>query len=251
VLDEKLCGIMRDGVTGIPTAQLQEQAEELILKLQEAIDSVQEGSAFMIGDVYDPNKKAKPVAFDDEVLKKTGGEFAGVLIGNTGSSSSTYRTRYSDGLGYKDANEVLDSEGNRLFVERITNGSDYKKVEFGLSNNNDTPKGLGITRREDDSFEVKLNNKSMYGEHNKPSGSYTGQGGMERVVNIGGTGVLMIYNTPSRIIAFVTPAGCFAYVGWGVDKFGFDTSATFKNGVFTTTLSDLDTVGRTYQYQVI
>lgn len=78
ILDENVCGIMRDGVTGIPTAQLQAQslaqtaqlkseAEQLISRLHDAIDSVQNNSAFMIGDVYDPEKYAKPVAFKDDV----------------------------------------------------------------------------------------------------------------------------------------------------------------------------------------
>ena len=70
LLNETICGIMRDGVTGIPTSQLQAQVEELLNGLQEAIDGVESGSAFMIGDLYDPQKKSKPVAFDDEVFKK-------------------------------------------------------------------------------------------------------------------------------------------------------------------------------------
>ncbi len=67
ILNEELCGIMRDGVTGIPTAQLQTQAEDLIEKLDTAIKEVEANSAFMMSDVYDPEKKAKPVAFADEI----------------------------------------------------------------------------------------------------------------------------------------------------------------------------------------
>ncbi len=37
LLDEEYCGIMRDGVTGIPTSQLQEQAKQLIDSLNAAI----------------------------------------------------------------------------------------------------------------------------------------------------------------------------------------------------------------------
>lgn len=68
ILDEEVCGIMRDGVTGIPTAQLQSQAEELIEQLKTAISEVEADSAFMMGDVYDPEKKTKPVAFADEIF---------------------------------------------------------------------------------------------------------------------------------------------------------------------------------------
>lgn len=66
ILDESVCGIMRDGVTGIPTSQLQTQTEALILRLHNAITEVQSNSAFMIGEVYDPHKKSKEMAFKDE-----------------------------------------------------------------------------------------------------------------------------------------------------------------------------------------
>lgn len=52
-LDETYCGLMRDGVTGIPTAMLQEQAEALIASLQEAIDGVIDGSQYMLKAGYD------------------------------------------------------------------------------------------------------------------------------------------------------------------------------------------------------
>lgn len=38
MLDESVCGIMRDGVTGIPTAQLQEQAEALMKQVAESVN---------------------------------------------------------------------------------------------------------------------------------------------------------------------------------------------------------------------
>lgn len=67
ILDENVCGIMRDGVTGIPTAQLQEQVEELIAYLDRAIKETEGNSAFMMADIYDPNRKAEPVVFSDDV----------------------------------------------------------------------------------------------------------------------------------------------------------------------------------------
>lgn len=38
MLDESVCGVMRDGVTGIPTAQLQEQAEALMKQVAESVN---------------------------------------------------------------------------------------------------------------------------------------------------------------------------------------------------------------------
>ena len=66
ILDESVCGIMRDGVTGIPTSQLQAQAEALIIRLHEVINDVEADAACMLRDLYDPEDKAKPVAFKDE-----------------------------------------------------------------------------------------------------------------------------------------------------------------------------------------
>lgn len=54
LLDESVCGLMRDGVTGIPTAQLQEQAEALIDELREVIAGVEDGSEYMLKTVYEP-----------------------------------------------------------------------------------------------------------------------------------------------------------------------------------------------------
>ena len=42
-LDEDVCGLMRDGVTGIPTAQLQEQAAALMEQLRSDIDAASSG----------------------------------------------------------------------------------------------------------------------------------------------------------------------------------------------------------------
>ena len=55
-LNEEYCGLMRDGVTGIPTAMLQQQAQELIDELRREIEDIQQGSEVMLGAVYDKNK---------------------------------------------------------------------------------------------------------------------------------------------------------------------------------------------------
>lgn len=60
-LNEEYCGLMRDGVTGIPTAQLQEQAQELIDHLNEEIKGIEQGSEVMLKTVYDPRGVAKDV----------------------------------------------------------------------------------------------------------------------------------------------------------------------------------------------
>ena len=44
---------MRDGVTGIPTAQLQEQVQQLIDHLRAEVDGIEQGSEVMLKTVYD------------------------------------------------------------------------------------------------------------------------------------------------------------------------------------------------------
>lgn len=52
LLDETVCGLMRDGVTGIPTAQLQEQVIDLIDNLRDVIAGVEAGSEVMLKATY-------------------------------------------------------------------------------------------------------------------------------------------------------------------------------------------------------
>lgn len=61
LLDESVCGLMRDGVTGIPTAQLQEQTQALIDDLREVIAGVEAGSEVLLKAVYDPRGVEKDV----------------------------------------------------------------------------------------------------------------------------------------------------------------------------------------------
>lgn len=52
-LNEEYCGLMRDGVTGIPTASLHAQVQQLIDHLREEINGVEQGSEVMLKTVYD------------------------------------------------------------------------------------------------------------------------------------------------------------------------------------------------------
>lgn len=54
-LNEDLCGLMRDSVTSIPTAQLQAQAQALMDELRNVIDGIERGSEVMLKTVYDPD----------------------------------------------------------------------------------------------------------------------------------------------------------------------------------------------------
>lgn len=93
-LDETYCGIMRDGVTGIPTAQLQAQVQELIDQLRTVIAGIEQGSEVMLQTIYDPQGKATDI-------------FAAIpgrnLLGNgnfTNPINQRGRTSYSFDEGY-------------------------------------------------------------------------------------------------------------------------------------------------------
>ena len=52
-MDENVCGVMRDGITCIPTAQLQEQAQQLIEQLRTELQGVKDQTGLMLKSVYD------------------------------------------------------------------------------------------------------------------------------------------------------------------------------------------------------
>ena len=255
ILDENVCGIMRDGVTGIPTSQLQKQVEELLNRLQEAINGVESGSAFMMSDLYDPQKKAKPVAFDDEVLKKTGGSFVSSLIDESAQLAAGYKSIYPTGAHYKDINEVKLPNDTRVFTTRVIRGADYNEVTFGLSNSqNASPSGLTVKRTEANVYSALIAaNKQLFGEHNKPTGNYTGNDATSRSVSIGGLGILFLFNTSNKIWGFVTSKGFFYTANPGGNaQSNFTTSVTFNNGVLSiNNTAILNQSGQTYYYQVL
>lgn len=69
LLDETLCGLMRDGVTQIPTAQLQQQVNELMVVLQDQADALIEQLREEIAGVQDGSAW----------LLKSGGTMAGAI----------------------------------------------------------------------------------------------------------------------------------------------------------------------------
>ena len=72
--DETVCGVMRDGVTGIPTAQLQTQAKAMLDSLQAEVDSrsfytraevdalLKSVNPFPVGSIYQSTARTSPAA---------------------------------------------------------------------------------------------------------------------------------------------------------------------------------------------
>ena len=71
-LNEDYCGLMRDGVTGIPTAPMQAQVQQLIDHLRAEVDGIEQGSEVMLKTVYDADGDGvvDRAAAADRVAKK-------------------------------------------------------------------------------------------------------------------------------------------------------------------------------------
>lgn len=88
-LNEEYCGLMRDGVTGIPTAQLQEQAQELIDHLNEEIKGIEQGTEVMLKTIYGGSEDGV-VARADTAAKA---ESAKACTGNSATASKLETSR--------------------------------------------------------------------------------------------------------------------------------------------------------------
>ncbi len=90
----------------------------------------------------------------------------------------------------------------------------------------------------------------IYGTHNKPNNTYTGNGSAtSRTIDTGGIGGVCIIHT-SNGIAIVTSSGAMFVKTSGAS---FNVAATFKNGVLTIATADsiINASGTTYNYQVL
>lgn len=127
VLDEAYCGVMRDGVTHIPTAQLQAQyiatLEELKKLYDESyianlaagkLDATKEAvESVLTGDIS-THKHSQYLTSSDisGKLDKTGGTLTGAVTAHTGTDYTTYRVR---NIAIKTAAET-PANGNLLAV---------------------------------------------------------------------------------------------------------------------------------------
>lgn len=104
--DETVCGVMRDGVTGIPTAQLQTQAKAMLDSLQAEVDSrsfytraevdalLKSVNPFPVGSIYQSTARTSPAALFGGTWEQIASER--VLMG--ASSSHAAGTTVKAGL---------------------------------------------------------------------------------------------------------------------------------------------------------
>lgn len=250
LLDENLCGIMRDGVTGIPTAQLQSQAEALILRLHEVINDIEADAACMLRDLYDPQDKAKPVAFEDEVVSNKGGEMTGPITNvNSTSFAALHKQRVVNQKTY------YASIGTGAMDGHATGAIELAEIVDGerkMLSRLDVCKSKVVYRSESNEI------KEIFGEHNKPTGTYVGNG-KERRIYVGGIGsVLYIYSDDATYQALITPKTGFGWLfplysdGTVVELFYSD--AYFDGGGYLNVENSnslINLSGETYHYVLL
>ena len=90
---------------------------------------------------------------------------------------------------------------------------------------------------------------NVYGQHNKPSGSYTGNGSTSaRTVQVGGSGDVLLVRQ-GKMCYFVTPEGVTYSTGGAANT---TYTITFIDGVLTIPgESNLNNSGQAYYYQVL
>ena len=150
----------------------------------------------------------------------------------------------------------ITTEGSDRKIRVYLSSSGYLQLNNYLDSNN--YQGIYIKKESENINEaVRLQRKmpgvsvkyyDLYGEHNKPSGSYTGNGSAtDRVIQVGGSGdVLMVRK--GFVCYFVTPNGIY-YTGGEKSS----TGTTFADGVLTIGSSDdeLNVSGEAYYYTVL
>ena len=149
---------------------------------------------------------------------------------------------------------VGETSDNRIrFMYTTTGNLDIQNVRDGGANT------LSLSHEKDVPIKHLLtmwanggNNYKIFGDHNKPMGSYVGDGKTSRQINTGGIGnALLVWHEESlAFAALVTPRGTIFFEGSTLQASGTDR---FENGILYTngTFIDLNNNGRTYKYQVL
>ena len=169
--DETVCGVMRDGVTGIPTAQLQTQAKAMLDSLQAEVDSrsfytraevdallksLKSVDPFPVGSIYQSTARTSPAALfggtwqeiaQNRVLMGAGsGHAAGTTVeAGLPNITGSFTTKSTDvgGSPFSGDANVLSAKGSLAFSEKSTSyggytghfGSQYN-IQFDASRSN-------------------------------------------------------------------------------------------------------------------
>lgn len=127
-LNEEYCGLMRDGVTGIPTAQLQTQVQGLIDQLVSLLQGVTDRTELMLKTVYDPQGRNTDI-------------FAAIPNPNLGTN-----TNFPNPINQRGAASYTGDSTSPYCIDRwrISNGTTYTVGTFTLSAANYANRACGM-----------------------------------------------------------------------------------------------------------
>ena len=132
---------------------------------------------------------------------------------------------------------------NMMHVPEINEPTSY--MRFTLSDNGNDSLGLSKYVKGAESY------YKIFGEHNKPRGTYTGDGGTgQRVIQTGGIGnAVLIWRTDADMLALVTPRGTFVGKDTTVSKLTNSLCWPTAGGIVLNTNNEyVNKAGVTYTY---
>ncbi len=126
--DEDVCGLMRDGVTGIPTAQLQTQFTALLDNLRQSISNVDSGSFYTKAQVDALLKGVNPFPVGS-IYQTTGSTSPASLFGGTWTEIASERVLMGASTSHA-AGSTVDA-GLPNITGKLSGFGSYYASEYG------------------------------------------------------------------------------------------------------------------------
>ena len=156
--DEAVCGVMRDGVTGIPTAQLQAQVKAMLDSLQAEVDSrsfytraevdalLKSVNPFPVGSIYQSTDPTSPAALFGGSWEEIASERVLMGASSTHAAGTTVKAglpnitgTLSDVMGsfyaYPSGSGAFSVKGTGRSLENGSSGN-YGNISFDASKSN-------------------------------------------------------------------------------------------------------------------
>ncbi len=166
-LDESLCGVMKNSLTGVDTDVIHDSATELLDGLRQALVDVSNNAGVLLNEVYDPELKGIDIT-NQEYTHIALGELSGLGANGyfTATFSGTVETITINGIEYiakQGASIGIDLESDALYSFIIVGDTiNFKSGGGGLS-----IKIVGGTERPTSPKENTIWVKDSYYENNK------------------------------------------------------------------------------------
>ncbi|MBR5485824.1 MAG: hypothetical protein IKV41_04880, partial [Oscillospiraceae bacterium] len=175
--------------------------------------------------------------------------YGGTLLGDVTIQKNGYPSVRFDNT-YTKSKGNIQHIGNSMYM--TVGDNDYSNDNISLGISNRTGYSLANSARVIDYYNGVYTHYTLYGQHNKPTGTYTGTGSStERTINVGGIGRMLLL-TSSKGSAVLTNGSGILFSANEVRSIKAN-EAIYKDGVITLTTADdrLNASGVTYTYQVI